>query len=117
MSYDDDEDDVHYISDQDSDDEKPQIQSIIHHTTKKFKNESYAVKILLSDHYREFRANFFENVRRTNKSVFQAIKREIRNTLNPYRRFIKERIEILMTITTMNIIRCNHHIIITVLLI
>ena len=94
MSYDDDEDDVYYISDQDSDDEKPQIQSIIHHTTKKFKNESYAVKILLSDHYREFRANFFENVRRTNKSVFQAIKREIRNTLNPYRRFIKERIEI-----------------------
>ena len=30
---------------------------------------------------------------------------------------IKERIDILMTITTMNIIRCNHHIIITVLLI
>ena len=92
--YDDDEDDVHYISDQDSEDEKPQIQSIIYHTTKKFKNESYAVKILLSDHYREFRANFFEKIRRTNKSVFQAIKREIRNTLNPYRRFMKERIEI-----------------------
>jgi len=96
MSFDEDEeeDDVHYISDQDSSDEKPQIQSIIYHTTKKFKNESYAVKILLSDHYREFRANFFEKVRRTNKSVFQAIKQEIRNTLNPYRRFIKERIEV-----------------------
>ena len=61
---------------------------------KKFKNESYAVKILLSDHYREFRANFFDNVRKTNKSIFQAIKKEIRNTLNPYRRFLKERIEI-----------------------
>ena len=94
MSYDDDEDDVHYISDQDSGDEKPQIESIIYHTTKKFKNESYAVKILLSDHYKDFRTNFFDNIRRTNKSVFQAIKQEIRNTLNPYRRFIKERIEI-----------------------
>ena len=83
-----DEENVHYISDQDSNDEKPQIESIIKEKSKLFKNESYAIKILLSDHHRDLRSTFFTNIRRIHNSVYQAIKREIRNCLNPYRRHI-----------------------------
>ena len=41
------DDNVHYISDQDSIDEKPQIENIIGETIKKFKNESSVIKIIL----------------------------------------------------------------------
>ena len=91
---DDEEENVHYISDQDSTDDKPQIESIIHETSKKFRNESYAVKILLTDHYRDFRAKFFERIRKTDKSIYQSIRKEIRNNLNPYRIFIEKHIDI-----------------------
>ena len=91
---DDSEENVHYISDQDSTDDKPQIESIINITAKKYKNESYVVKILLSQHYRDFRNKFFEEIRRTHKSIYQDIKKEIRNYLNPYRIFIEEKKEV-----------------------
>ena len=79
------EDNIHYISDQDSTDEKPQIEEIIKETSKNFQNESDFIKILLSEHYRDFRVKFFERIKYTDKSIFQGIKKEIRNTLNPYR--------------------------------
>ena len=82
------EENVHVISDQDSTDDKPQIESIIHETIKRFQNESYIIKILLSQHYVDFRRKFFEGIKHTNKSIFQAIKKEIRNNLNPYRIFV-----------------------------
>ena len=88
------DDNVHYISDQDSIDEKPQIESIIHETVKKFKNESSVIKIMLSDHYKDFRNQFFEKIRKTDKSIYQAIKKEIRNYLNPYRIFVDKNTEI-----------------------
>ena len=82
------EEKVHVISDQDSTEDKPQIESIIYETTKKFKNESYMIKILLSQHYVDFRKQFFERIRHTHNSIYQAIKKEIRNNLNPYRIFV-----------------------------
>ena len=86
------EENIHYISDQDSNDDKPQIESIIKEKTKIFKNELYAIRILLSDHHKDLRLKFFSNIRRLHNSIYQAIKREIRNCLNPYRIFIsKER--------------------------
>ena len=88
------EENVHYISDQDSTDDKPQIENIINITSKKYKNESYIVKILLSEHYRDFRCKFFDRIRRTHKSMYQNIKKEIRNYLNPYRIFIDKKTEI-----------------------
>ena len=89
-----DEENVHYISDQDSTDEKPQTESIIRETIKKFKNESLFIRILLSDHYKGFRNIFFEKLRRIDKSIYQAIKKEIRNYLNPYRIFLEKTTEI-----------------------
>ena len=88
------EENYHVISDQDSTDDKPQIESIIRGTSEKFQNESYIIKILLSDHYKDFRRKFFEGIRHTNKSIFQAIKKEIRNNLNPYRIFLEKNTEI-----------------------
>ena len=88
------EENVHYISDQDSIDEKPQIESIINNTSKKFQNESYIVRILLSEHHRDFRNKFFDGIRRTHKSMYQNIKKEIRNYLNPYRIFLDKNKEI-----------------------
>ena len=85
----DNEDDIHYISD-DSDDMN-ETDKIISYRSKVFKNEKDAVRIFLSDHFRKFRWDFFEKVKMTHKSVFQAIKREIRNCLNPYRIFIKDK--------------------------
>ena len=84
------EEDVHYISDQDSGDDKPQIESIIKEKTKIFKNESYAIKIMLSEHHQKVRSEFFTKVRRVHSGIYQAIKREIRNCLNPYRIFGKD---------------------------
>ena len=84
------EENVHYISDQDSNDDKPQIESIIKEKTKIFKNESKAIRILLSDHHKDNRLKFFSDIRRYHNSVYQAIKREIRNYLNPYRIFISK---------------------------
>ena len=57
------EEDIHYISDQDSTDDKPQIESIIKEKTNIFKNESYIIKILLSEHHRDLRSKFFSGVR------------------------------------------------------
>ena len=88
------EEDVHVISDQDSTNEKPGIENIINETSKKFKNESIFIKILLSEHYKDFRAQFFQKIKRTDKSIFQGIKKEIRNYLNPYRIFLEKDIEI-----------------------
>ena len=92
--YEDEDEDVHVISDQDSTDDKPPIENIIVETSKKFKNESTAVKILLTEHYRDFRLEFFEKIKLTDKSIYQGIKKEIRNYLNPYRIFIEKDIEI-----------------------
>ena len=84
------EDNIHYISDQDSTDEKPQIENIIKETSKNFKNESDFITILLSEHYRDFRVKFFERIKYTDKSIYQGIKKEIRNILNPYRIHFKK---------------------------
>ena len=84
------EEDIHYISDQDSTDDKPQIESIIKEKTNVFKNESYIIKILLSEHHRDLRSKFFSGVRFVHNSIYQAIKREIRNCLNPYRIFVSK---------------------------
>ena len=77
-------------SDEDSSFEKPTIKCIIREKTKIFQNESYAIKVLLSDHkhLRKLRTSFFTNIRRAHGSLYQAIKKEIRNYLNPYRIFI-----------------------------
>jgi hypothetical protein len=83
-----DEEDIYYISDQDSTDDKPQIESIIKEKTKIFENEKYFIKILLSEHHHDLRSKFFTNIRRVHNSIYQAIKREIRNSLNPYRIFV-----------------------------
>jgi ABC-type dipeptide/oligopeptide/nickel transport system ATPase component len=84
------EDSKHYISDQDSSDESPQISSIIKEKSKIFQNESFIIKILLTDHFRQQRAKFFSLIRRHPGSIYQAIKKEIRNCLNPYRIFIEK---------------------------
>ena len=84
------EDSKHYISDQDSSDESPQISSIIKEKSKIFQNESFIIKILLTDHFRQKRAKFFSIIRKFDGSIFQAIKKEIRNCLNPYRIFIEK---------------------------
>ena len=84
------EDSRHYISDQDSSDESPQISSIIKEKSKIFQNESFVIKILLTDHFRQQRARFFSFIRKYSGSIFQAIKKEIRNCLNPYRIFIEK---------------------------
>ena len=89
-----DDEDCHVISDQDSTDEKRETENIIKETSKKFKNESTAIRILLSEHYKNFRQEFFQKVKRTDKSVFQGIKKEIRNYLNPYRIFRDKDVEI-----------------------
>ena len=82
------DDSVHNVS-EDSDDIND-TEKIIREKIKVFKNEKDAVRIFLVDHFRKFRFDFFSKVKATNKSVFQAIKKEIRNCLNPYRIFLKE---------------------------
>ena len=84
----------HIISDQDETEDKQQIEIIIKETKKKFENESHFIKILLSGHYQDFRRKFFEKLRHTHKSIYQAIKKEIRNSLNPYRIFKEKDIEV-----------------------
>ena len=76
----------HRISDQESGDEKPEINSIIKEKCKIFENESDAVKILLSEHYRDFRKYFFRNLEnQVGKSIFEEIEKEKRKLLNSYR--------------------------------
>ena len=82
-------DDINYIS-EDSDDLSP-TEKIIKERVKIFKNEKDAVRILLSDHFRKFRVEFFSKIKKTHQSVYQAIKREIRNCLNPFRIFLTEK--------------------------
>ena len=77
---------LHRISDKESGDEKPEINSIIKEKCKIFENESDAVKILLSEHYREFRKYFFRNLEnQVGKSIFEEIEKEKRKILNSYR--------------------------------
>ena len=83
---------VHNVS-EDSDDISD-TEKIIREKIKVFKNEKDAVRIFLADHFRKFRFDFFSKIKVTNRSMFQAIKKEIRNCLNPYRIFIKEKLEI-----------------------
>ena len=83
---------VHNVS-EDSDDISD-TEKIIREKIKVFKNEEDAVRIFLADHFRKFRFDFFSKIKFTNKSLYQAIKKEIRNCLNPYRIFIKEKLEI-----------------------
>ena len=78
------EEPYHVISDQESDDEKPGIKSIIIEKCKIFQNESDAVKILLSDHYMDFRLKFFDK----SNIIVQEIQRQIRNLLNTYRIYL-----------------------------
>ena len=68
--------------------------SIINVTKEKFENESIVIEILLSDHYNDFRNKFFQNIREIDNSFYQAIKKEIRNNLNPYRIFLNKHTEI-----------------------
>ena len=89
MSCEEEEEDFNNIS-EDSDDLSP-TEKIILERIKIFKNEKDAVRILLSDHFREFRVGFFSKIKMTHQSVYQAIKREIRNCLNPFRIFLNEK--------------------------
>ena len=85
------EDEVYEISDQDSGDDKPQIESIIKEKSKIFQNEALAVKILLTDHYTDFRNSFFYQKSKVDTCVYQAIKREIRNILNTYTIYLNKK--------------------------
>ena len=89
MSCEEEEEDFNNIS-EDSDDLSP-TEKIILERIKIFKNEKDAVRILLSDHFREFRVGFFSKIKMTHQSIYQAIKREIRNCLNPFRIFLNEK--------------------------
>ena len=81
------DEDIHYISDDDIN----ETEKIIREKCKVFPKEKEAARLFLSDHFRKFRYDFFLKVKKTHKSIYQAIKREIRNCLNPYRIFIKEK--------------------------
>ena len=83
------ENSIHKIS-EDSDDISD-TEKIIREKIKIFKYEEDAVRLLLTEHFRKFRFNFFSKVKMTHKSVYQAIKKEIRNCFNPYRIFIKDK--------------------------
>ena len=80
------EENIHYISDQGSGEDKPQIENIIKEKSKVFQNESEVVRILLSDHYKKFRMSFYKD--NNKKIVFEEIKKQIRNTLNTYRIYL-----------------------------
>jgi len=85
---------IHYISDQDSGEDKPQIENIIKQKSKLFQNESDVVRILLSDHYKSFRMSFFQD--KNKKIIFEEIKKQIRNILNTYRIYLdKEKDEVI----------------------
>ena len=72
---------IHYISDQDSGEDNNETMNIIKTRSKVFQNESLAIKILLSEHYRKFRFDFFHK----HDIIYQEIKKQIRNMLNTYR--------------------------------
>ena len=74
-----------------SEEEISNTESIIREKSKVFINEKDAVRILLSDHFRKFTTAFFSNVTNTHNSVYQGIKQEIRNCLNPYRIWLKNK--------------------------
>ena len=86
QDYYDEEDDTLYIFDQG----KSHIQTIIKKNSEKYENESDLIQILLSDHYKDFRVKFFERVKHTHKSIYQDIKNQIRNHLNPYKVYLKK---------------------------
>ena len=83
---------VHKIS-EDSDDISD-TEKIIREKIKIFKYEEDAVRLLLTDHFRNFRSNFFSEVKKNPKSVYQSINKEINNCLNPYRIFLKKEEEL-----------------------
>ena len=89
MSSDSDEN-IHYISDQESADDNPEIELIIREKFKLYPNQKYAVKILLSEHFQKFRNTFFKTYENNHLSYIQGVKNEIRNNLNPYRIFVKK---------------------------
>ena len=84
-----DKENIYYIS-EDSDDMN-ETDKIIIQKAKVFRNEKDAIRLFLSDHFREFRYNFFLYLKQYEKGVYGAIKREIKNCLNPYRIFIKQK--------------------------
>ena len=72
---------IHYISDQDSGEDNNETMNIIKVRSKVFQNETLAINILLSEHYRKFRLDFFSK----NDIIHQEIKKQIRNMLNTFR--------------------------------
>ena len=83
------ENSIHKIS-EDSDDISD-TEKIIREKIKIFKYEEDAVRLLLTEHFRNFRSNFFSEVKKNPKSVYQSINKEINNCLNPYRIFLKNK--------------------------
>lgn len=79
------------VFDENSIEENYEIEKIINIISENFKDELYVIKILLSPHYNEFHEKFFEKIKSNDKSIFQAIKKELRNNLNPYRLFISKK--------------------------
>ena len=86
--YESEENSTHKIS-EDSD-EISDTEKVIREKIKIFKYEKDAVRLLLTEHFRKFRSNFFSEVKKSHKSVYQSINKEINNCLNPYRIFLKE---------------------------
>ena len=84
-----DENSIHKIS-EDSDDISD-TEKIIREKIKIFECEEDAVRLLLTEHFRNFRSNFFSEVKKNPKSVYQSINKEINNCLNPYRIFLKNK--------------------------
>ncbi len=69
----------HNIS-EDSDDIS-ETDKIIRERSKIFRNEKEAIKIFLSEHYRKFRFDFFSQVKKTSKSLYQAINKKLLESL------------------------------------
>ena len=63
-------DDINYIS-EDSDDLSP-TEKIIKERVKIFKNEKDAVRILLSDHFRKFRVEFFSKIKKNSSKCLSS---------------------------------------------
>ncbi len=85
------DDEIYYISDQDSDDEKNNIKKIYKEVIKRYPKESKACEILILDHYKEFRMKFFERIKNIHRSYYRSIKNEIKNNLNSYRIYVSKK--------------------------
>ena len=80
-----DEELIHYISDQDLSEDNYDTSSIIKEKSNVFQNETIVIKILLSKHYNKFRNKFFQNIQKNKIGVHEEIQQQIRNILNSYR--------------------------------